>query len=247
MSRGTSERRWAIALIVLGATLLGVAFVFALRVALDPGGYYERWVPVAEADGPQAGYTWTSNGRRVTFTDTSAAGASELQQWEWNFGDGSTSTETSPSHRYPDDGEYTVTLRVTDVGGLDSRAQAGVTVQANTENTGQGELGLTDLADSVTATVERSTKGVVVVILVVGLFVVMVLAGGRVLKQGVQALRPIPGHISVKVRPKELERELEIDFARTDDGGPHTAEAAVTSTGGASERVPSQDEHVTRA
>jgi len=247
MSSGTSERRWAIALIVLGATLLGVAFVFALRVALDPGGYYERWVPVAEADGPQAGYTWTSDGRRVRFTDTSAAGDGELQQWEWNFGDGSTSTKTSPSHRYPDDGEYTVTLRVTDVGGLDSRAQAGVTVQANTENTGQGELGLTELADSVTATVERSTKGVLVVILVLGLFVVMVLAGGRVLKQGVQALRPIPGRISVKVRPKELERNLEIDFDRIEGGGPHTSEGTATSTSGTSDRVPSEDEHLTRA
>lgn len=247
MGTGTSDRRWAIALIVLGTALLGVAFVFALRVALDPGGYYERWVPVAEADGPEAGYTWTSNGRRVTFTDTSAAGDSELQQYEWNFGDGSSSTESSPTHRYADQGEYTVTLRVTDVGGLDSRAQAGVTVEADTENTGQGELGLTELADSVTVTVERSTKGVVVVILVVGLFVVMVLAGGRVLKQGVQALRPIPGRISVKVRPKELERELRIDFDRADGGGPYTSEAAVTSTGGTSEHVPSEGEHLTRA
>ena len=45
-----------------------------------------------------------------------------------------------------------------------------------------------------------------------GLLVVMVLAGSRV--QGAHALRPIPGRISVKVRPKELERELEIDFDR---------------------------------
>ena len=47
-----------------------------------------------------------------------------------------------------------------------------------------------------------------------GLFVLVVLAGSRELKQGVQALRPIPGRISVKVGPKDLERELEIDFDR---------------------------------
>ena len=247
MRSATSERRWAIALIVLGTALLGVTFFFALRVALDPGGYYERWVPVAEAQGPEAGYTWTSNGRRVTFTDTSVAGDTELQQWEWNFGDGSTSTEPSPSHRYSDEAEYTATLRVTDVGGLDSQAQAGIAVEANTENAGQGELGLTELADSVTAVVARSAKGVVVVILVVGLFIVMVLAGGRVLKQGVQALRPIPGRVSVKVRPKELERELRIDFDRADGGDPSTPEAATTTTGGLPERVPSEGEHLTHA
>jgi len=48
----------------------------------------------------------------------------------------------------------------------------------------------------------------------VALFVVMALAGSRVRQQGAHALRPIPGRSSVKVRPKELERALEIDFDR---------------------------------
>ena len=128
----------------------------------------------------------------------------------WIFGDGAQSAKRNPSHRYGEDGEYTAALEVTDGNGLSSRSEATIMVQAGTQNAGQGELGLTEL----TATVERSVKGIGVVLLVIGLFLVLVMVGGRLLKQGVNAaLRPIPERISVKVRPRELERELAVDFA----------------------------------
>jgi PKD repeat protein len=38
-------------------------------------------------------------------------------RYEWNFGDGSTSTQKNPSHRYTNEGTYTVTLRITDPDG----------------------------------------------------------------------------------------------------------------------------------
>lgn len=35
-----------------------------------------------------------------------------IRQWLWNFGDGTTATDPYPQHRYPADGNYTVTLSV---------------------------------------------------------------------------------------------------------------------------------------
>jgi PKD repeat protein len=40
-----------------------------------------------------------------------------LTRWEWNFGDGATAEGERVSHRYPNEGTYTVTLTVTDSSG----------------------------------------------------------------------------------------------------------------------------------
>lgn len=223
MNDDRSSRWWAVLLIVAGVGLLGFVFVSAVRIVSDPGGYFDRWVPAEEAQGPEASFSWTSTNRRVELRDTSTAGEADLTGRVWDFGDGTTSEEPNPTHRYDQEGEYTVQLEVTDADGLTSRAEAAVGAQAGTENSGQGELGLTELADSVTATVERVAKGIGVVLLVIGLFVVMVMAGGRLLKHGVRALRPIPERISVKVRPRELEHELRVDFAEPTDAATSSA------------------------
>ncbi|MFB9863661.1 PKD domain-containing protein [Rufibacter immobilis] len=48
------------------------------------------------------------------FTDASALTTGEkIIAWRWNFGDGTTSSEQNPSHRFPKQGSYTVTLSVT--------------------------------------------------------------------------------------------------------------------------------------
>lgn len=64
---------------------------------------------------------------------------------------------------------------------------------------------------------ERFAKGIGVVVLVVGLFLVMVMAGGRLLNHGVRAQRPLPERISVKVRPKELEHGVSLGFTERGD------------------------------
>lgn len=225
---GRSERLWAAALIVAGVALLGVAFVSAFRIVGDPGGYFDRWVPAEEAQGPEASFSWASTNRRVEFTDTSTPGSTKLKTRTWDFGDGARSRKPKPAHKYSEDGEHTVRLEVTDSDGLTSRAEASIGVEAGSRNSGQGELGLTDMADSVTATVERAAKGIGVVLLVIGLFVVMVMVGGRLLKHGVRALRPIPERITVKVRPKDLERELEIGFAQDIDPAPESGAPPAT-------------------
>lgn len=66
-------------------------------------------------DVPLASFTSFENGLEVTFTNTSTGGGSYL----WDFGDGSTSTEINPVHLYSSEGEYVVTLTITNDCGND--------------------------------------------------------------------------------------------------------------------------------
>lgn len=58
----------------------------------------------------------TCNGE-ISFTDLSDDGPS---QWLWDFGDGNTSTDQHPVHNYTVNGDYTVTLTVTNLNGNDA-------------------------------------------------------------------------------------------------------------------------------
>lgn len=64
---------------------------------------------VANAGGPYDGEA----GEPVQFSG-SATGGTEPYSWYWEFGDDDTSTEQNPSHTYTVEGEYDVTLTVTD-------------------------------------------------------------------------------------------------------------------------------------
>jgi len=78
---------------------------------VDIGAYeYSSDLPA-----PVAGFSLNpANGcvtpHTVFFTDESQ----QPDIWEWDFGDGSTSTVQNPTHTYTAQGEYTVTLKVTD-------------------------------------------------------------------------------------------------------------------------------------
>jgi len=58
----------------------------------------------------------------VQFIDLSGGNPAS---WSWNFGDNTTSSLRDPVHVYPDPGTYTVTLRVTNPGGSDTRVRTG--------------------------------------------------------------------------------------------------------------------------
>jgi len=53
----------------------------------------------------------------VNFTDSSYTFMSTITSWSWSFGDGDSSTLQNPSHFYPTEGDYTVTLSVADANG----------------------------------------------------------------------------------------------------------------------------------
>jgi PKD repeat protein len=54
----------------------------------------------------------------ISFTDTSEIGTYPINQWAWDFGDDSTATGADVQHTYTQEGQYTVTLTVTDEFGL---------------------------------------------------------------------------------------------------------------------------------
>jgi len=62
---------------------------------------------------PTAGFTSSTNGATVSFTNTSTGGVS----YAWAFGDSGTSTNANPTHTYTTDGTYTVTLTTTNACG----------------------------------------------------------------------------------------------------------------------------------
>jgi parallel beta-helix repeat protein len=73
------------------------------------------------ADSPSANFTSsTTNGSAplsVQFNDTSTGSPNS---WYWDFGDGNTSTKQNPAHNYTKNGNYSVSLTVTNVAGSDS-------------------------------------------------------------------------------------------------------------------------------
>lgn len=199
------ETHLGIGLIVIGVGLLGAVTVWAFSIIGDPGGNYDSWVPDEEVSGPEASFDWASSGLVVEFTDTSQVGESPIERWQWEFDDGTVSDEPNPTHQFSEDREWQVTLEVVAEDGSSSQAEGTVETQFGTNNSGEGAIGLNDLADKVVGTVDRAAKGSLVVALVIGLFLVLTIVGGRMVSQGVRMLRPVPKRINVKLRPKELE------------------------------------------
>lgn len=68
---------------------------------------------------PTADFTTSIDDLDVSFTDRSIDSDGSIVAHQWDFGDGSaTSADVDPSHAYATYGRYTVTLTVTDDGGL---------------------------------------------------------------------------------------------------------------------------------
>jgi outer membrane protein assembly factor BamB len=64
----------------------------------------------ADANGPYYGLI----NQPVQFIGSASGGYSPYTSWYWSFGDGNSSDEQNPTHTYPEAGNYTVTLTVTD-------------------------------------------------------------------------------------------------------------------------------------
>ncbi|MEW6069114.1 MAG: PKD domain-containing protein, partial [Candidatus Thermoplasmatota archaeon] len=81
---------------------------------------YPLWYPTDQMPNrpPTANFTYSPASPVTTdtvkFTDTSYDPDGNIVAWLWDFGDGITSTLQNPTHKYADNGIYTVTLIVTD-------------------------------------------------------------------------------------------------------------------------------------
>ena len=78
---------------------------------------------------PAAAFSYATNRKRITFTDHSTDSDGTIVSWFWDFGDGDTSTRQNPNHRYVKFDNYSVTLIVTDNGGISNSTSKNITVQ----------------------------------------------------------------------------------------------------------------------
>ncbi|HEX3013129.1 MAG TPA: PKD domain-containing protein, partial [Methanobacterium sp.] len=68
----------------------------------------------------------------VAFTDKSTGTPTK---WKWSFGDGASSTEQSPKHQYLQEGNYKVTLKVTNAAGSSTSTKTNcIKVTTNTRS-----------------------------------------------------------------------------------------------------------------
>jgi len=84
--------------------------------------------PVPVNNPPVADFGYFESKLKVTFMDRSIDSDGIIVSWLWDFGDGTTNTPQSPRHRYRIPGIYTVTLTVTDDGGVSDSISKTVTV-----------------------------------------------------------------------------------------------------------------------
>ncbi|MDT9000464.1 collagenase [Paucibacter sp. APW11] len=78
--------------------------------------------PVNQA--PTSNFSYSPSGLTVNFTDRSTDADGTIASRLWTFGDGTTSTATNPVKTYSSAGNYSVTLKVTDNGGLSTTSAA---------------------------------------------------------------------------------------------------------------------------
>jgi len=92
----------------------------------DIGAYEYTLLPLAVIQNePKQGYLPLT----VSFDGSqSKSPHGDIVSYEWTFGDGATSQEKETSHTYTSPGEYTVTLKVTDIQGYKGKAQTHIVV-----------------------------------------------------------------------------------------------------------------------
>jgi PKD repeat protein len=85
---------------------------------------------------PVAAFGYSASDLTVVFTDASSDSDGTIVSWLWNFGDGNTSGQQNPSHTFVADGNYTVSLKVTDDDGAIDISTQTVTVCLDSDNDG---------------------------------------------------------------------------------------------------------------
>ncbi|EDP99116.1 extracellular nuclease, putative [Shewanella benthica KT99] len=82
---------------------------------------------------PVASFTVSIDGAMVTFNDTSADEDGEIVSYSWELGDGTVAESAMVSHEYAQDGDYLVTLTVTDNDGLTHNISQTITIDTQAD------------------------------------------------------------------------------------------------------------------
>jgi Zn-dependent metalloprotease len=108
-------------------TITSTGGAITLRFLADAGvnnaGFEMNWSCLVPNTPPTADFTWAelnSCSGEFAFSDASTNGP---VSWTWDFGDGSFSNLQNPTHRYTQNGVYSVKLTVTNSFGSDSTVQ----------------------------------------------------------------------------------------------------------------------------
>ena len=92
---------------------------------------------------PTADFVYSIDHFTVSFSDQSSDIGGNISVWQWDFGDNSTSPEQNPTHEYPEEGVYTVSLTVIDDDGNSANMQKTITLEK--EEDGGGIPGFTSV------------------------------------------------------------------------------------------------------
>ncbi len=79
---------------------------------------------------PTAAFTSSTDGLKASFDGSGSSDPEGAVTYAWTFGDGETSSAAKPEHVYGGAGDYSVSLTVTDAGGLTDKVTKSVTVTA---------------------------------------------------------------------------------------------------------------------
>jgi len=209
VKRDLVELLLGVGVMAVGLVILLFTLWNALALAQNPGAFLENQIP-DQPQPPSASFDWTGTDRVVTFTDTSRAGDGAIVSWSWDFGDGNRSGAQTPSHQYAADGVYQASLVVEDSNGARSTGVAQVDVVTGATRSGRSIGGVGEGLD-------LDLGGILlpfaVAFLTFGLYIVMAMVGGAVLKAGWNLIKPRPETIRVRLKPSHLTRQLEEDAA----------------------------------
>ena len=107
----------------------GLIGTTSLTITVDENSANQAPVAIASADVTSGEAPLT-----VSFIGSNSTDDAGIVSYAWDFGDGATSAEANPEYIFNTEGEYEVTLTVTDAEGLTASASFAIIVNSNSEN-----------------------------------------------------------------------------------------------------------------
>jgi len=214
LKRDLFEMLLGIGILALGLVVILFTFSQAFAIASNPGPWIRNQIPqTPQPVGPSASFDWTSNDASVTFADTSQQGDTQIVSWDWDFGDGQRTNVQNPQHTYPSYSNYQASLVVRDANGKESFAVAQVTTILGDTRSGRGVSSSLGQGLNVNLDFASILLPIAAVLLTFGLFLVMSVIGGSIMKAGWNIVRPKPETIRVRLKQRHLTQAMEEDAA----------------------------------